>query len=172
MQKLNTYSDPMNLYRVFWILVISILFFTSCQTADEDPWKQQEEILSSIIRPEFNEYQVNILDFGAKPDSSVNSGEAIAGAIADCHASGGGSVIVPQGTFYTGPIHLKSNVNLHLERGAILKFSTLANDYLPVVHTSWAGAELMNYSPLIYAYKQENIGITGEGTIDGQVLSV
>jgi polygalacturonase len=77
-------------------------------------------------------------------------------------------VIVPADTFVTGAIHLLSNVNLHLMDGAVIRFSTNPEDYLPVVLTRSEGMELYNYSPLIYAYEQENIAITGKGILDGQ----
>ena len=67
-----------------------------------------------------------------------------------------------------GPIHLLSNVDLHLEENAVVKFSTDADDYLPTVLTRFEGVELMNYSPLVYAYQQQNIAVTGKGTLDGQ----
>ncbi len=153
----------------FFILYFLFLPLIFCSKPSVDNWKFKDEILAEIVRPEFRDASFNILHYGAIADTAFfNSGMAIADAIEDCHSSGGGVVIVPEGTYYTGPVHLKSNVNLHLEKGAILKFSTDAADYLPVVHTSWAGVELYNYSPLIYAYKQENIGLTGEGAIDGQ----
>ena len=84
-------------------------------------------------------------------------------------AAGGGSVIVPPGDWLVrGPIHLKSGVNLHLESGATVRFSTDPTDYLPVVRTRFEGNELMNFSPLLYAYEQHDIAITGSGTFDGQ----
>src|SRR5262249_45311884 len=64
--------------------------------------------------------------------------------------------------------HLKSGVNLHVEKGATVRFSTAPGDYLPAVLTRFEGTEVLNYSPLIYAFDQENIAITGEGTFDGQ----
>ena len=70
--------------------------------------------------------------------------------------------------FVKGPIHLLSNVNLHLEKDATIAFSTTPQDYLPVVLTRFEGTEVMNYSPLIYAFEQENIAVTGEGVLDGQ----
>ena len=77
-------------------------------------------------------------------------------------------MVVPAGRYLSGPIYLKSNVNLHLEKDATILFSTNPDDYLPLVHTRWEGVELMNYSPLIYAFEEKNIAITGEGTLDGQ----
>src|SRR6185295_9257362 len=72
----------------------------------------------------------------------------------------------PPGVFRTGPIHLKSNVNLHVSDGATLQFLTDSSQY-PNVFTRWEGVECMNHSPLIYAFEQENIAITGTGTLDG-----
>ena len=82
---------------------------------------------------------------------------AIRAAIDACSAAGGGRVVVPAGRFLTGPIHLKSNVNLHVARGATLAFSQDPTHYLPAVLTRFEGTELMNYSPFIYAFEQENI---------------
>jgi polygalacturonase len=94
--------------------------------------------------------------------------DAINRAIDECSKSGGGRVVVPAGEFLTGAIRLKSNVDLHISKGATLTFSTDPKAYLPIVHTRWEGMELMHLSPFIYAYEQTNIAITGEGTLDGQ----
>lgn len=74
----------------------------------------------------------------------------------------------PPASSSTGAIHLKSNVDLHLAADATIKFSPDPKQYLPLVFTRWEGTELMNYSPFIYAFEQENIAVTGEGTLDGQ----
>src|SRR5204862_1698394 len=81
--------------------------------------------------------------------------------------AGGGRVVVPAGTFLTGAVHLRSNVNLYLAEGATLKFSTDPEKYLPVVYTRFEGTECMNYSPFIYAFEQEKIAITGTATLAG-----
>jgi polygalacturonase len=74
--------------------------------------------------------------------------------------------VVPSGEFSTGAIQLRSNVNLHLAAGAVLRFTRDTKKY-PLVFTRWEGIELMNYSPFIYAFEQENVAITGSGIIDG-----
>ncbi|GAA0540825.1 exopolygalacturonase PelB [Rhizomicrobium palustre] len=74
----------------------------------------------------------------------------------------------PPGHWLTGPIHLKSHVNLHLAEGTTLAFSTAPEDYLPLVLTRFEGVECMNYSPLIYAFEEKNIAVTGKGVLDGQ----
>ena len=94
--------------------------------------------------------------------------EAFRQAVAACTAAGGGTVRVPPGDWLTGPIHLESNVRLHLEKDAVLRFSTRPADYLPVVFTRWEGHECYNYSPLIYARDCVNVAVTGEGTLDGR----
>ena len=108
-----------------------------------------------------------ISSYGAKADGEADCTEAFRQAIAACHRAGGGRVVVPAGIFSSGAIHLKSNVNLHLMKGATIRFSTDTKKY-PLVFTRFECTELMNFSPLIYAFEQENIAITGEGTLDGQ----
>ena len=125
-------------------------------------------ILKRIKPPVFPKRDFPITKFGAKANETTDSTEAFRKAIATCNSAGGGRVVVPAGTFVTGAIHLKSNVNLHVSAGATIKFSKNPGDYLPVVFTRWEGTELMNYSPFIYAFEQTNIAITGEGTLDGQ----
>ncbi|HEX2559619.1 glycoside hydrolase family 28 protein [Phenylobacterium sp.] len=137
-------------------------------SAAEDPWAVADEILARIRPPTFPDRDFPIDGYGADKEGVADSSAAIAEAIAACHAAGGGRVLVPAGDWLTGPVHLKSNVNLHLAEGATLRFKTDPAAYLPVVFTRWEGIELMNYSPFIYAIDCENIGITGQGTIDGQ----
>jgi len=131
-------------------------------------WEQAGEILSRIKAAQFPDRDFNITDFGAVADGQKDCTEAIGKAIAAAHEAGGGRVVVPPGTFLTGPIHLKSNVNLHISEGALVNFLLDPNAYVPVVYTRWEGIECMNYSPLVYAYEQENIAVTGKGTLDGR----
>ena len=130
-------------------------------------WPQVPAILSRIKEPTFPNRDFKISDYGAVSDGQTDSTEAIRQAIAACHAAGGGRVVVPPGVFLTGAIHLKSHVNLHLVEGATLKFSPDPAKYLPAVFTRFEGTECMNYSPLIYAFEQENIAVTGKGVLDG-----
>jgi len=135
-----------------------------------DPWAQADEIVARIQPPSIPNQAFPITRFGAVGDGVTDSSTAIAAAIAACVAAGGGRVIVPDGTFLTGPIRLRSRVNLHLTGGATLLFSTDPHKY-PNVITRWEGNDVFNYSPLIYAFRESDIAITGvdaSSILDGQ----
>ena len=134
-----------------------------------DPWTTEyPKILARIKPPKFPKRDFSILKYGAKAGGTIDCREAINKAIEACSKAGGGRVMVPAGVFLTGAIRLRSNVNLHVSKGATLKFATDPKAYSPIVHTRWEGMELMHLSPLIYAYEEQNIAITGQGTLDGQ----
>jgi polygalacturonase len=129
-------------------------------------WDSVPGILARIRPPRFPDRDFNITSFGA--NQGADNSEAFRRATLACNQAGGGRVLVPAGRFQTGPIHLLANVNLHVARGATIAFDKDPNRYLPQVLTRWEGMEVMNYSPFIYALDQNNIAITGEGTLDGQ----
>ncbi|HYS55932.1 MAG TPA: glycoside hydrolase family 28 protein [Thermoanaerobaculia bacterium] len=122
----------------------------------EGPWASVPEILARIVPPRFP-----ARDFLITKYSTIDK------AIEACARAGGGRVVVPKGDYLTGPIRLRSHVELHLDAGATLRFTQDPARY-PLVLTRWEGVELMNYSPLIYALDCEDVAITGEGTLDGQ----
>ncbi|MEM1121534.1 MAG: glycoside hydrolase family 28 protein [Bacteroidota bacterium] len=131
-------------------------------------WQKAPDIEERIKAPTFLDQQFNILDFGAKNDPTFDSRAGIMAAIAAASKVGSGRVVLPTGTYFSeGPIHLESNINLHLEEGARLFFSSNDKSYLPLVKVRWEGTVCWNYSPLIYAIDKENIAITGTGEIDG-----
>ncbi len=111
-------------------------------------------IITFCLTQSLHAKNINIIDLGAKPDGVTLCTDLIQKAIDDCSASGGGTVTVPAGVFLTGTIFLKNNVILYLENGAVLLGSTKIEDYKP--------------GNLIKAYKVQNVGITGNGSIDGQ----
>ncbi|HEX2982650.1 MAG TPA: glycoside hydrolase family 28 protein [Ignavibacteriales bacterium] len=149
------------------IVPVMLLAFGCRSAAQTVDWNMENEITSKIIPPEFPDKDFIITSYGAIGDGITDCTEAIRKAIEECGAQGGGRVVVQEGVFLTGAVHLKSNVNLYVSEGATLKFSTDPKKYLPVVFTRWEGVECYNYSPLIYAYEQENIAVTGEGILDG-----
>jgi polygalacturonase len=146
------------------------LFTVLAQNNNSTPqgWDALPAILQRISPPAFPDKDFDITKFGAVGDGKTDCSKAFKKAIDKCNASGGGRVVVPKGTYLTGAIHLKSNVNLYISKNAIIRFSVDPKKYLPVVFTRWEGVECMNYSPLIYAYEQENIAVTGEGVLDAR----
>lgn len=116
-------------------------------------------------KPIFPNRSINILDKNAQEGDLVT--HIIQNAIDELNSLGGGKVIIPKGEWHTGRISLKSNVNLHFEDGAILRFSTDVKDYRPAVFTRVESMELMSLAACIYANNQENIAITGNGKLIG-----
>jgi polygalacturonase len=163
---------PFHSFKKFIFLLIALVVTTStvtCQEKDKskNAWKKAQSIIDNVKPPTFPNKTYNIIDFGAVADGVFNNSLSINNAIKACSKNSGGKVVVPSGKYFTGPINLENNVNLYLEEGAEVLFSTNPNDY-PIVHTSFEGTELMNYSPLIYAYKKHNVAVTGKGILNGQ----
>ena len=136
--------------------------------AAANPWDMVPSILARIKPPRFPNRTFYVDRFGAKGDGRTDCTPAFRRAIDQCTKAGGGKLIVPPGKYLTGAIHLKSNVNLEIQKDATIKFSQNPKDYLPVVFSRWEGVELFNYSPFVYAFGQQNIAITGKGKLDGQ----
>ena len=157
------------------IKMLMMFLFGAClygKAQQDDAWNKVPEIISRIKAPTFPSKEFHITDYGAKPDGKTDCTQALKKAIEACSKAGGGMVIVSPGRYLTGAIHLKSNVNLHLEEDAELLFSQDPKDYLPVVRARFAGMDLMNYSPFVYAYQEKNIAITGKGILNGQADSL
>lgn len=152
---------------LFSIFVASLMAYTtSAQKVNVQPIHVEAPFpMDSVHLCTFPNKEFPITKYGARKGSNHLNTQAFAKAIEACHRVGGGRVVVPAGEWFTGPIHLKSHVNLFLEEGAVVRFSDNPNDYLPAVMTSWEGLECYNYSPLIYAFECENVGISGKGTL-------
>ena len=152
--------------RILQLLLLCLIVpsIAHAKAWDEEEYKRIEQ---SIKAPTFPEKDFLITKYGAKTtNSAAQNQKAINKAIAACSKKGGGRVIVPSGTFVTGAITLLSHVNLVVEKDAVLKFA-FEPDLYPIVPTRWEGIDCRNLSPCIYAYKQTDIAVTGEGTIDG-----
>lgn len=123
--------------------------------------------MPQLERPAFSNAVFDIIDFGAKAVKDFNNAGAINKAIKTCTSKGGGHVIIPKGEYYTGPLILQSNVNLHLGNDAVLTFLPDPMLHTEVVLQRYEGTEIMNIQPFIYARDCDNIAITGLGTING-----
>ena len=137
-------------------------------SATDNVWQSQyPELLNRIKAPTFANRTYNIKKYGAKISASAEKNQQVINKVIRlCNKAGGGRVVIPAGTWNTGAIRLLSNVNLVIEKDARLLFAFDTKLY-PLVRTRYEGNDCMNYSPLIYAYQEKNIAITGEGTIDG-----
>ncbi len=120
----------------------------------------------ALAVPSFPDRDFNIIDYGAVPGGQIKNTEAIVQTISACAAAGGGRVRIPRGIWLSGPIHLASKVNLHLEQGALLLFSREYDDY-PLIEGNYEGEAQFRCTSPINAVNVENIAITGEGIIDG-----
>jgi polygalacturonase len=119
-----------------------------------------------IPEPAIPDRRLSIADFGAVPDGLTMNTKPIAEAIAACVTGGGGTVIVPPGTWLTGPITIMSNVNLHLEHGAFLLFSNRIEDF-PLIQGLDGHSNRWMITPPIHAFRAHNFAITGSGVVDG-----
>ena len=140
--------------------------------AQTDPWLEAAATVARIRVPTFPARDFIVTSYGAVGDGRTLCTQAIDNAVRACNAAGGGRVVIPATgsarTFLTGAIRLRSNVNLYVDAGATLRFSTDPSHYLPVVRTSFEGSDCFNFCPLIYAPWRTNVAITGGGTLDGQ----
>ena len=122
--------------------------------------------MPKIDVPTFPDRRVSITQHGAVGDGHTMNTSAFAGAIQACAQAGGGTVVVPPGAWLTGPIRLESNINLHLERGALIQFSKHIQDF-PFIAGLDGKSKRFIITPPIHAYRAKNIAITGDGIIDG-----
>ena len=116
--------------------------------------------------PSFPDRVFNVLDYGADPTGHALSTAVIQSAIDDCHQAGGGTVLIPGGVYYTGPLTLLSNVRLHTEKNTFVLFDDDPEAY-PLYDTSFEGVDTKRCQSPISAFNAENIAITGAGTFNG-----
>jgi polygalacturonase len=128
--------------------------------------KALEWTLPVVEEPVFKKDTFNIIKFGAKNDGFTLNTISINQAITECNAKGGGVVLVPDGLWLTGPINLKSHVNLHLQKNALLLFTNDKSQY-SLVESNWEGLPAVRNQSPIFGKGLENIAITGKGIIDG-----
>jgi len=122
--------------------------------------------MAILQKPVFSDSHVSIVEYGAIPDGVTLNTEAFNKAISDVSSNGGGTVNVPSGIWFTGPIVLKSNINLHLDQGALILFSPDFDQY-PLIETVYEGLNTYRCQSPISGNGLENIAITGQGAING-----
>ncbi|MDR3440634.1 glycoside hydrolase family 28 protein [Telmatospirillum sp.] len=151
-----------------------------------DPWSQARDIVNRLASPTaFPSRTFYVSAYGAVPDGQTDNYLAFKSAIVACNKAGGGHVVVTAGTWYVaGSIFLLSNVDFHLNDGATILFSANPADYAKYGDRDcgpngklslqrWQGNDCINYTPLVYAYQQNNIALTGDGaaTLNGGAYS-
>jgi polygalacturonase len=127
---------------------------------------QQEKKLPKVVVPAFKKDTINIAKSGGVGNGHFLNTDAINNAINRLSARGGGVILIPNGLWLSGPVVIKSNINLHLATGAILLFTSDKTQY-PLVEANWEGLPQMRNQSPISATNATNIAITGKGIIDG-----
>ncbi len=170
------YHSRQTFYFIFWAFVpLWLSNYENCAAQNETAVIKQEIaqlssrapfVMPAFEVPSFPDRTFDIQNYGAVADGKTLNTKAINDAIHACTNSGGGMVIVPPGTWLTGPIKIESNVNLHLEHGALIQFSKRIDDF-PLIAGLNGKSKRYVRTPPLYAFKAKNIAITGNGIIDG-----
>ncbi len=153
-------------FRIFALLFILSISFLSSILRPNIEADQNTIRFPEIPLPSFPNKKFNVVDFGAVGDGKAMNTEAIAKTIAACANSGGGRVVIPAGIWLTGPIQLKSNIDLYVEKGALVIFSPNRQHY-PLIDTWFEGRPEYRCMSPIFGENLENIAITGDGVFDG-----
>src|SRR5690554_2165608 len=156
------------------LFVVLLLFFVSCSHVERKMETYKYDYLYEnlpfdmprVDKPRFPDTEVNILDYGGKPDDITLNTGAFARAIQDLTGKGGGTLVIPEGIWFTGPIVFESNIRIHLQKGALILFSPDKTLY-PLVETFFEGLATRRCQSPISGRGLENIAITGEGSING-----
>lgn len=156
-----------------WIVIFSI--FCSNKIVAQNTSKREDKVsidkklpfdMPEVQIPKFKKDTLSIVDFGAVPNTGELCTKAINNAIMKCSESGGGVVVIPSGLWTTGPVYLKSNVNLHTQNGAYILFTSDLDQY-KLINSYFEGNKVIRCESPIMGVGLENIAITGEGIFDG-----
>ncbi len=156
--------------KIISTLLVCAILIGSCGKTDQTDYNkivaEAPFEINEFTPPVFKDAVYNIVDYGARGDGVRNNAEAINNAITECNKNGGGKVIIPNGIWISGPIVLLGNVNLYLEKNAVLYFIKDRKEF-PVILSKYEERNKFKCHPQIYAVDQKNIAITGAGIIDG-----
>ncbi|MBO6306747.1 MAG: glycoside hydrolase family 28 protein [Paludibacteraceae bacterium] len=147
-------------------LMLGAALFASAQSKYDHYYTNLPIEIERVQEVKFPVTSVNIAQYGAVPDGKTDCTEAFNKAIKELSKQGGGHVIVPRGVWKTGPIQLRSNIDLHLSKGATILFSENRELYVQKDDSLRDGSK--KCYAFIRASKCENVGVTGKGVIDGQ----
>ena len=151
------------------VLLVLCLCTAFCLNAENKYKKYTDNLpfkMDEVKAPTIPDTKVSLKDFGAVGTGDVLCTEAFAKAVDALSKKGGGHLIVPRGVWMTGPIVLKSNIDLHLEAGAVIQFAADESLY-PLIQTSFEGLDTRRCQSPLSANGATNISITGSGVIDG-----
>jgi len=156
------------------LALLAVVLFSSGTIAQPDSQKDRKSDLYKglefkmpvIKEPVIPANSVSIVEFGAVGGGQALCTDAFAKAIEALSKKGGGRVVVPRGTWFTGPITLKSNIELYTEAGALILFSPDKNLY-PLVSTNFEGYNTYRCTSPVNGRNLENVAITGKGVLDG-----
>jgi polygalacturonase len=153
------------LNRIILFIALVFAFTSEAQTKNEQYYISKAPFkMPTVVEPQFPERSFSIRDYGAIGDGQTLNTAAFAKAIEACVKAGGGKVIVPAGLWLTGPIELQSNLNLVVERGALIQFTPDRSQY-PIIQMK--GSNNYQVAPPVYGSRLKNVAITGEGILDG-----
>ena len=159
--------------KLIYILTVIVLIF-GCQNKQNEidnvfvapdmsiDWDYADSLQKVILLPQIPSDTFYVNDFGG-----MGNTHSVQRAIDKAFESGGGTVVISEGIHHSGPVVLKSRINLHIKKGSILRFIPDPELY-PLVETWFDGIPCMNYSPMIFAENASDIKISGNGIIDGQ----
>jgi polygalacturonase len=159
---------PMRVAIFYFLLVFSFTAHSQqfshrlASKHQQQAWRlDMPAILRRVQPPQFRQASVTV-------STNLNFRQFVQNIIDSLSSAGGGTIIIAPGSYQShGPIHLKTGINFNVAKGASIFFSSQPKDYLPLVKVRWEGTVCYNYSPLVYAFRQKNIALTGSGTLHG-----
>ena len=147
-------------------MVLNIGFNAEAKNHYQYLYKDLPFSMPLVKVPVFKKNMVSVEEFGGVGDGITLNTNAFAKSMDALAAKGGGTLIVPKGIWFTGPIVFRSNINMHLEKGAVILFSPDFNLY-PIVETIFEGLDTRRCQSPISGRNLVNVAITGQGSING-----
>ena len=147
--------------KIFFCLAVSLFSLASIVATAQVPFDMPE-----VAQPKIPAYEVALTDFGAVGDGQTLCTEAFSKAMKHLASKGGGRLVVPEGLWLTGPIQFESCTELHLDRGALVIFTTDYDEY-PFVKSIYEGNTAHKKMSPLWAYEKHDVAITGFGAFDG-----